>query len=85
MDLMPYLKSILGLSVVIILIFVSLILIRRFQSLYLFKNNQNRKISLEDALYIDSKNKIILVKSEHSKHLLLIGENNQLVIETTSN
>ena len=85
MDLMPYLKSIFGLSIVIILIFISLILIRRFQSLYLFKNNQNRKIFIEDVLYIDSKNKVISIKSEHSKHLLLIGENNQLLIETNSN
>ena len=82
MDLAPYIKSILGLLFVIGLILVALRFLKRFYNISYFKSDKSRILTLEDIVYIDSKTKIILIKRDDVRHLLITNEHNHLLIET---
>lgn len=85
MDLAPYIKSIFGLFFVISLIYITMLVLKRWNSFAFLKNNLNKRVSIEDITYIDSKRKLILIKRDNVEHLILISNDRELVIEEKIN
>ncbi|MCK5576549.1 MAG: FliO/MopB family protein [Sphingomonadales bacterium] len=84
MDLESYSKFILALGLVVALIVLSAWLIRR---LGLIPGQQrpkkgNGRLSLVETLPLDIHRKLVIVKRDNVEHLLVLGQNNETVIES---
>ncbi|MFN7037964.1 MAG: hypothetical protein ACK4OM_00125 [Alphaproteobacteria bacterium] len=62
-----------------------MLVLKRWNSFAFLKNNLNKRVSIEDITYIDSKRKLILIKRDNVEHLILISNDRELVIEEKIN
>ena len=70
---------------VIGLILLTAAMMKKFQPSKLFhKNNlgEPRRLLLEETLILDQQNKIILIKRDDVRHLLMVGRDKSIIIET---
>lgn len=79
-------QVLLALAVILLLLAVIVWLIRFFMGARLglsFSRNKPPRLSLVDALPIDSRRRLVLVRRDHFEHLLLIGGETDIVVEQT--
>jgi flagellar protein FliO/FliZ len=69
---------------VISLIFLIAFIFRKFnlEALLTHKLAANKRIVIEEVVNIDSKRKLVLIRRDEISHLLLLGNNNEIVIES---
>ena len=79
MEFYLYLKGFLSFIFVIALI-IGITLIIKYMQISRSKRI-NREISLQEVLFIDNKNKVVLIKRKKSKYIMLLSENNNLVLD----
>jgi len=79
MEFNLYLRALLSFFAIISLIGGVALLTRYMQRMQLKKTN--KEISILETLFIDSKNKLILIKRKESKYILLLGEKNNLIVD----
>jgi flagellar protein FliO/FliZ len=83
MEPIQYLKYIVGLLIVLGLIALITLLARRFGMVPRVdrKPGSPRRLSVTDAISIDAKRRLVLVKRDDREHLLLLGPERDLVVE----
>lgn len=78
-----YIKAIIAIIIVSSLIGILAILYYKFSTNIFFKNiKSKRRISIQEVTFIDNRHKLVLIKRDDTEHLLLIGTNKNIVIET---
>lgn len=77
-----YIKSLIAIIIVVSLIGIFAILYTKFYTKFLNKHTKTRRLSIEEVIFIDNKHKLILIKRDNTEHLLLIGTNKDIVLET---
>lgn len=80
-----YIKAILALLFVIGLIGLISYLLKRFSFDKAFSGGSNKvkRISIEEVRPLDTKRRLIIVKKDNKEHLILMGANSDLLIETS--
>lgn len=81
-----YLRFVLALLFVLGLIGVLAILLRRFgpgaASLAIRRRGQTRRLQIVEVAAIDARRRLVLVKRDDREHLILLGANTELLIES---
>ncbi len=49
---------------------------------FINKSQSNNNLKLEDILYIDTSNRVVVVSRQNKQYVLLISSNNNLLIDT---
>lgn len=79
----PILSLILTIALVIIVALVFLWLIRRFlKGGFSNRHNPNLRLQVVDATAIDNRRKLVLVRRDNVEHLIVIGGQNDLIVES---
>lgn len=83
MDVIEYLKYIVGLLIVLGLIGLVTLLARKFGMVPRAdrKPGSPKRLSVTDVISIDAKRRLVLVKRDDREHLLLLGPERDLVVE----
>lgn len=83
MEFAGYLRFILALVFVLALIGVIAALARRFGLGYrnVPKKGRRRRLSIVEVMPVDAKRRLVLFRRDATEHLVLMGSNNDLVIE----
>ena len=84
MDTVSLTKVALALLLVVALIGVLTLLARVFRlpEKWAGAGNKTRRMEIKEVLYVDAKNKVVLLRRDAVEHLLLISQNGVSVIET---
>lgn len=83
MELSSYFRAILALLFVIALVWLVSFLLKKLAAKNLLnKAKVNKRISVEEICSLDIKRRLVLVKRDDVEHLILLGINSDLVIET---
>lgn len=84
MDMDTYIRFVLALIFVISLIGLAAWLIRRFGTTgrFMAKTKQHSRLGIVEMAVIDAKRRLVLVRRDDHEHLLLLGANSELVIES---
>ncbi|TNE35366.1 MAG: hypothetical protein EP348_09135 [Alphaproteobacteria bacterium] len=83
MDPIQYLKYLVGLVIVLGLIALVALLARKFGMVPVARRRPGapKRLSITDVLAIDAKRRLVLVKRDETEHLLLLGPEQDLVVE----
>lgn len=83
MEFFPYLKYILGLVFVLGLIAGVTWLARHFGMVAKAsqKSAGSRRLEITEVLSVDAKRRLILVKRDNTEHLILLGQDRDVVVE----
>ena len=84
MDMDIYIRFVLALIFVLGLIGLIGWLIRRFgfTGRFMAKTKQKSRLGIVDIAVLDAKRRLVLIHRDQQEHLLLLGANSDLVIET---
>jgi len=83
MDTGYYLKAIFALLFVIGLIAGTSFILKRFSlDKHLLKNNKKKRLSVKEMLPLDARRRVILIERDNKEHLILLGHNSDIVIES---
>jgi hypothetical protein len=84
MDIILYLKSILGLTGVLLLLYIFLKFLQKYTTLgnKNFTDSKDSLMSINSVLYLDSDSKIINLSCKSKKYLILISKNQNLLIDS---
>lgn len=85
MDLAKYLKFFAALLFVLALIGGSAWLVRRFGlagAIPVRRPRRERRLHVVEALALDSKRKLVLIRRDEQEHLVLLGLQNDIVVES---
>lgn len=84
MEFFVYFKAIFALVFVLGLISGAAYLAKRFlfERDFIKNKNKDRYLTVEDALFLDAKRRIVLIRRGDKCHLLLLGANSDAVIES---
>ncbi len=83
MDLTQYLRFVLAFVFVLALIGLLSWVIRRFKSGGKFlSGGGTRRLGVIESAAIDGKHRLVLVRRDDTEHLLLLGANSDLVVES---
>lgn len=84
MEIKSLLTSFSALIFVLGLIWLVAIFLRKYGSgkLPVIAKGKSKRISVIDALVIDARRKIILIRCDDKEHLILLGPEKELVIDT---
>lgn len=84
MDIDTYIRFILALIFVLSLIVLVAWLIRRFgvSGRFMAKTKRHSRLAIVEMATVDAKRRLVLIRRDHQEHLLLLGANSELVIET---
>lgn len=79
-----YLRFILALGFVLGLVAVFALLLRRFGpgAGLVMRSRDRRRLAVEEVLALDARRRLVLVRRDGLAHLLLIGGENDLVVES---
>ncbi len=79
---MFYIKPFLALVFVACLIGLFALILKKFNLHNTLHNKTStRKLSIEESLMLDSKRRVVLLRRENKGHLILLGGQNDMVIE----
>jgi flagellar biogenesis protein FliO len=81
MILQDVLYSLVVLLFVIGLIILSAVLLKKLQHLNPV-NNSARRLKVIERLRLDAKHQLLLIQRDQVEHLLLLGENKEIIIES---
>ena len=82
MDYQSYIRAILALTFVLGLIGITSYLLKRFHlEGKILKKNEDKRLSITEIKAIDARRRLVLIKRDDVEHLILIGQNSELVIE----
>lgn len=77
-----WIQTLLALVLVVGLIGLVAVLARKFMPGNLVaRHHKDKRVSIEEITYIDPKHRLILIKRDDIRHLLLVGANHSVVIE----
>lgn len=86
MEFDGYLKFVFALLFVLGLIGVLALLLRRFgpgaANIAIRRKGQDRRLQIVDIAALDARRRLVLVKRDDREHLLLLGTNSELLIES---
>jgi len=84
MSMMPVLHSLLALVFVLGLIVILSFILKKYGGEKIFSRVKDKggRLSVSDMLVIDGRRKLILVKRDDTEHLLLIGPEKEVIIES---
>ncbi len=84
MEFSGYLKFVLALIFVIGLIGLLSFLIRRFGmgAIAPYRKSAERRLSVIEVTVVDTKRRLVLVRRDDKEHLILLGANSELLIES---
>jgi len=84
MDYESYLRAILALILVIGLIGLLSFLLKRFQleGRLTKKMGEDRRLSVVEMTPLDARRRLVLVKRDNVEHLVILGQNSELVVES---
>ena len=84
MELEHYIRAIFALILVIGLIGSISFIARKFltEGGISIKKNTDKRLSIEEIRPIDARRKFVLIKKDNQEHLILIGTNSDLLIES---
>ncbi len=84
MEFLPFLKYFLGLIFVLGLIAGAAYLARRFGMVAKVSQrvSGDKRLAITEVLAVDAKRRLILIKRDDKEHLILLGSERDLVIET---
>jgi len=84
MELSGYLKFVFALAFVIGLIGLLSFLIRRFGMGVIapYRKGAKRRLAVVEVAAIDTKRRLVLVRRDDKEHLVLLGVNSELLIES---
>lgn len=85
MDLAEYLKFFAALLFVLALIGAAAWLVRRFGlagAIPVRRPHRERRLHVVEALALDSKRKLVLIRRDDQEHLVLLGLQNDIVVES---
>ncbi len=84
MDMDTYIRFVLALIFVLSLIGLVAWLIRRFgvTGRFMAKTKQHSRLGIVEMATVDAKRRLVLVRRDQQEHLLLLGANSELVIES---
>ena len=79
-----YLRFVLALILVVGLIGLAAMLFRKYglRLAHPHMGNSQRRLNIQEILPIDARHRVVLVRQDGREHLILIGPNNSLVIES---
>lgn len=83
MELVPYLKYIMGLVVVLGLIALVTVVARKFGMVPKAdrRKSDKKRLGVTSVISIDAKHRLVLVRRDDQEHLLLLGPERDLVVE----
>lgn len=83
MELVPYLKYVMGLVVVLGLIALVTVAARKFGMVPKAdrRRNDKKRLGVTSVISIDAKRRLVLVRRDDQEHLLLLGPERDLVVE----
>ena len=83
MQAQDYIKAILALIFVIGLIGLISALMKKYFLERQFPNftKRKRRLSVEETIAIDAKRRLVIIKRDDVRHLLLLGSNSETVVE----
>jgi flagellar protein FliO/FliZ len=79
MDLINYIKALFAFGFVLGLIAIIFLFLRKYNFI---QQGPNKRIHLEEILMIDTKRKLVLVRRDEVRYLILLGPHNDIVIES---
>ena len=85
MDLTAYVKVLAALLVLLGLVVLASVAIRRFNLLpgvAGLKPRQQRRLKLEEALILDPRRRLVILRHDDDEHLVLLGVNSDLLISS---
>ena len=84
MDTASLLQSVLALGFVLALILVVAWLVRRYgiDKNWQIKRGETQRIQLVERMTIDPRRQLVLVRRDGKEHLLMLGQNEALVVES---
>ena len=84
MDASTYLRFILSLVAVLGMIFAAMWALRRWGSGFLNARpvGRSRRLALVESLPLDARHKLVLVRRDDREHLLLLGSDSDVVVES---
>lgn len=85
MDIDGYLKFVLALAFVLGLIGLLALLLRRYgpgSVMVPRRKGQGRRLRIVEVAAIDARRRLVLVKRDDREHLILLGANSELLIES---
>lgn len=83
MEISDYLRFVLALVFVLALIGVLAMVARRFGlGSIATATGKQRRLSLVEAMSLDSKRRVVLIRRDDVEHLLVLGPNSETVVET---
>jgi flagellar protein FliO/FliZ len=84
MEFSSYIRFLLALVFVIGLIGVFAVIARRMGLGFpntVIKKSANRRLSIEEAMPLDGRRKIVLIRRDNTEHLILLGPNSETIVE----
>ncbi|MCF8481198.1 MAG: flagellar biosynthetic protein FliO [Rhodospirillum sp.] len=81
MDMDNYLRFMLALVFVLGLLFALAYVMKRFAAPGMVRNRSAKRIKVLEALAVDPKRRLVLVRRDDVEHLLLVGGDSDLVVE----
>jgi hypothetical protein len=84
MELITIARAIFALILVIFLIILSIGLYNRFlqNNKYIAKLIRRKNLRISESIIIDQHNKVIELSRKNKKHLILIGKNSEILLDT---
>jgi flagellar protein FliO/FliZ len=82
MDFIQYVKFLAALAFVLALIGVLTWFLRRMSYMRFGTPGQRRRLSVIEVLPIDPRRRLVLVRRDDTEHLLLLGPEREMLIET---
>jgi flagellar protein FliO/FliZ len=86
MDFGGYLQFILALVFVLGLIGILALLLRRYGTgaigAFQLRKGQKKRLSIVEVAAVDTKRRLVLVRRDDREHLILLGANSELLIES---
>lgn len=82
MDIVNILRFVLSLAVVLGLIAALAWLLRRYGSGRIIPGTDRNRLAVIEAAHVDAKRRLVLVRRDETEHLILLGPNSELLIES---
>lgn len=83
-DIYTYLRAVLALAFVAGLMFLLAGVVRKtgLDKRFGGGNNAARRLNVVETLYIDPKNRLVVVKCDNKEHVLLLGASGNVLVES---
>jgi hypothetical protein len=84
MELITIARAVFALILVVFLIILSIGLYNRFlqNNKYIAKLIRRKNLRISESIIIDQHNKVIELSRKNKKHLILIGKNSEILLDT---